>query len=503
MTTIYLDNNATTAVSRPVFRSMATVLRRHHGNPSAIHAAGRTAASILQNAREDVASAIHAQPSEIIFTGSATEANNQVLETLSDFHSPRRNRILSTPIEHPSIMQHLSHLADRGVEIAAIPVDDRGRVIIERLKEQIDENTFLICCMLANNEIGTIQDVRAVVDVARLHDLHVHCDCVQALGKIPVDVQELGVDFASFSAHKLYGPKGVGALFVRSGAPIAPLLHGGNQEAGLRAGTEGVHNIAGMGAACRAVPELLARAHRVASRRDFVLEELRRLEPKLVINSPSEHCLPNTLNLTFPGVQNAVLLAVLDMHGIAVSAGSACHAAEPTPSHVLTAIGLSGEQANETVRISLSHRTTSRDLRYAIRVFRDFFEGRTPAIPFLRPSQIDEAFLFDENNYLLDVRFEVERKLMRGLPNTHDTSVVSFRRTLHHIPKEKRVVVVCSTGFDATAIAYSLHKLGYPRVAILLGGVVAWQIQQPKLYRQFAGTNCEKLSPRGRGNPVG
>ena len=491
-----LDSNATTPVSRRVRKRMGRVLKRHHGNPSAAHGAARAAATIMQDSREAVALAVNAEAAEIFFTGSATEANNQVLKVLASRTDPSRKRILSTPIEHPSIMQTLAHLEDTGFEVDYLPIDEDGRVVVERVEALLDTSTFLVCCMLANNEIGTIQDVEAISAIARRHGIPVLSDCVQALGKLPVDVRRLGVDYATFSAHKLHGPKGVGALFVRDGASIGPLLHGGHQEAGLRAGTEGVHNIAGFAEACRALPELLAASSAVAARKAELLAALRAHAPALVVHSPAEQSLPNTLSVRFPGVKNAVLMALLEMHGIAVSAGSACNAAETTPSHVLSAIGLTPEQAEETIRISLSSRSSSRDLRYAAGVFADFFAGKAPSIPFLRPSQATEAFLFDDDNYLLDVRFEIERKLLRGLPNSHDASVIGFGRYVHHIPKQKNVVVICSTGVDATAIAYALHKRGYERVCILLGGVIAWQIQLPKLYKRLGGANITKLAAR-------
>jgi cysteine desulfurase len=495
---VNLDNNATTSVSKPVRKTIDAVLRRHHGNPSSNYGAGRSAAAILEDSRAAIARVVNAEPKEIFFTSGATEANNQVLKALCEFQPRGMNRILSTPIEHPSIMRSLEHLEGRGFKVDWIAVDSDGRVLVDQLEERIDPNTFLVCCMLANNEIGTIQDVASIASIARRHGALVLSDCVQALGKIPVDVRALGIDYASFSAHKLHGPKGVGALFVRSGSPIAPHLHGGHQEAGVRAGTEGIHNIAGFAEACRAVPALLDQSGAVAAHRDSLVAELRKIEPRLAVNSPSEGCLPNTLNLTFPGVNNAALMAFLDMNGIGVSLGSACNASETTPSHVLRAIGLTEEQASETIRISFSNQTSPRDLRYTLRAMRDFLKGKAPAIPFLRPSQLDEAFLFDEENYLLDVRFEVERRLMKGLPNSHDASVISFGSYVHHVPKEKNVVVICSTGFDATAIAYALHQRGYRRVGVLLGGVVGWQMQQPELRKRLGGRNITKLTPRAR-----
>lgn len=495
---INFDNNATTVVSKRVRKRMGSVLRRHHGNPSALYGSARCAAAILEESREAVARAVSAEADEIFFTSGATEANNQVLKVLAEHHHPSRSRILTTPIEHPSIVHTLGYLEAKGIKVEFIPVAADGRVLVDRLEEQIDENTFLICCMLANNELGTIQDLPAISAIARRHGIAVLSDCAQALGKIPVDVNLLGVDYATFSAHKLHGPKGVGALFLRRNSPIAPLLHGGHQEGGLRAGTEAVHDIAGFAEACRGVPDLLAKRETVAARKDFLLAELKALKPDLIVNSPARDCLPNTLNLSFPGVNNAVLMGVLDMYGIAISLGSACSTSETTPSHVLSAIGLTDERASETIRISLSDETSATDLRRAIRVFRDFFENKTPSIPLLRPSQVHEAFLYDEKNFILDVRFEIERKLQKGLPNSHNASVISFGRYLHQIPKNRNIVVVCSVGIDASSIAYSLHKRGYRSVAVLLGGIVGWQLQQPKLYQRLGGKNITKIEPRGR-----
>lgn len=496
---VNLDNNATTAVSKRVRKAISRVLRKHHGNPSAQHSAGREAASILQESREAVARAINAQPDEIVFCGSATEANNQVLMALSEHADPAKNRILSTPIEHPSILHSLAQLEKRGFAVDFIPVDEDGRVSLPGLEEKISSQTVLICCMLANNEIGTVQDLTAVSEIAGRHSIPLLSDCVQALGKISIDVKALAVDYATFSAHKLHGPKGVGAIYIRSGSAIAPLIHGGHQERGLRAGTEGVHNIAGFAEACRALPDLLAQCDAVAARKAEILGALRRCAPDLTVNSPADHCLPNTLSVTFPATSNSVLMATLDNHGIAVSAGSACNAAETTPSHVLIALGLTPEQADQTIRLSLSDLTSPRDVRYAIRVFDDFFSGKTPSIPFLRPSQASEAFLFDEQNFVLDVRFEIERRLQKGLPNSYNASVLSFDRYVHAIPKDKNIVVVCSTGADATAIAYALYKRGYEQVCILLGGVIGWRVQQPILYKRLGGTNITKLTPLARG----
>jgi cysteine desulfurase len=495
---VYLDHNATTVVTRKVARKMARVLRRHYGNPSSLYRIARDSASILEGAREAVARTINAKPEEITFTGSATEANNQVLKVLGEIHHPSKNKIISTPIEHPSVMETLSHLETRNTKVEYLPVDAGGRVTVEALEEMIGQDTYLVCCMLANNEIGTIQDVAGMAEIAHRRGALLFSDCVQALGKLPVDVEELGVDYATFSAHKIHGPKGVGALYVRSGAPVQPFIHGGHQEAGMRAGTEAVHSIAGMAEACRAVPELLSKMEATAARKAAFARELAEIAPGLCINSPDEGCLPNTLSATFPGVNNAVLMAALDLYGVAVSAGSACSTSETTPSHVLKAIGLSDEQADRTIRFSLSGGTSPKELRYALGIIRNHLEGKTPSIRILKPSQLDERLLFDEDSYILDIRFWHERKILKGLPNSFEASFVSFKKYLHHVPRDKQVIVVCMGGVDAVPIAYSLKSKGYDRVSFLLGGVTGWRFAQPRLYARYAGTNITRLEPRGR-----
>jgi len=493
---VYLDNNATTRVTPHVARAMSAVLKRRFGNPSSLYRIGRDAAAVVEDARQVVATTIHAEPDEIVFTGSATEANNQVLTVLTDIHYPTRRKIVSTPIEHPSVMATLAHLEGRGVSVEFLPVDRLGRVVLAALDAAIDTNTFLVCCMLANNELGTIQDVVQVTRTAHARGVTVLSDCVQALGKMPIDVRALGIDYATFSAHKLHGPKGVGAVFVRRGAPFRAFLHGGHQEAGMRAGTEGVHNIAGFAAACRALPTVLPRMGETARRTQLLADELRRLKPDIVINSPQQGCLPNTLSVTFPDVTNTVLMAALDLYGVAVSAGSACSAGETKPSHVLKAIGLSDDAAHQTIRFSLAEDTSVKDLRYVLRVLRDHLDGKTPAIRALRASQVDHHFLFDDANYILDVRFWHERKLLKGLPNSHEASFVSFKKYVHHVPRNKHVLVVCMGGVDAIPIAYALKSKRCDNVSFLLGGVVGWRIAQPDLYARYAGTNVTAIEPR-------
>jgi cysteine desulfurase len=493
---VYFDNNATTAISRRVNRRMARVLRRHHGNPSSLYRIAREAAAVIEESREVVARTINAEANEVFFTGSASEANNHVLKALSEIFHPRKRKIVSSPIEHPSVMSSLEYLEGKGIRVQFMPVDKEGRVLIESLEDMLDDDTFLVCCVLANNEIGTIQELRRISEISKEHGVLVMSDCVQALGKIPLDVEDLGIDYATFSAHKLHGPKGIGALFVREGSPFQPLIHGGHQEAGMRAGTEAVHSIAGFAEACRGVGRLLSKRERTAARKRAFIDELRKVKPDIALNSPPEDCLPNTASITFPGCNNALLMANLDLHGVSVSAGSACSTSEIKPSHVLKAIGLSDEQANETLRLSISEDTSLRDVRYVVGVLRDQLEEGAHSIRILRPAQADRAFLFDQGNYILDIRFWHERKLLKSLPNSFEASFIGFRRYIHHVPRDKHVLVVCMGGFDAVFAAVALRSRGFEDVSVLLTGVAGWRIRQSELYRRYAGLNVTKLEPR-------
>lgn len=493
---VYFDNNATTAVSPKVRRRMTRVLRRHPGNPSSLYRIAREAAAILEESREIVARTINAQASEVFFTGSASEANNHLLKALSDIFHPRKRKIVSSPIEHPSVMSTLEYLEGKGTRVQFMPVDKEGRVLVESLEDMLDDDTFLVCCVLANNEIGTIQDLRRISEISREHGVLIMSDCVQALGKIPLDVEDLGIDYATFSAHKIHGPKGVGALFVREGCPLQPFIHGGHQEAGIRAGTEAVHSIAGFAEACRAVDRLLSKRDRTTARKRAFIDELRKVKPDIGINSPAEGCLPNTTSITFPGVSNALLMANLDSHGVSVSAGSACSTSETTPSHVLKAIGMSDEQANETLRFSISEDTSGRDVRYVVGVLREQLEGGGHSIGILRPAQADRAFLFDRGNCILDVRFWHERKLLKSLPNSFEASFIGFRRYIRHVPRDKHVLVVCMGGFDSIFAAVALRSRGFENVSVLLTGVAGWRIRQSELYRRYAGLNVTRLEPR-------
>lgn len=494
---VYLDHNATTNVSSHVHRKMNQVLQHHYGNPSSFYGIARKSAEIMEQARGHVANAIRADSHEIYFTGCATESNNAVLKSVSAHFFPKKKKIISTPIEHPSVLNTLAYLETQGIVVEYCPVDRQGRVLLAELEKQIDDQTFLICCILANNETGVIQDIPAVTRIARGHDVLVLTDCVQALGKIPVDVHGWDVDYASFSAHKLYGPKGIGALYVKQGSPFTPLLHGGHQENGLRAGTESLHNIAGFGAACQDVNRLLADAQRIRALKSQLTQQLKEIKPDCVINSPEAEaeCLPNTLSITFPGVENAGLMGMLDYRGVAVSAGSACSTGEDKPSHVLKAIGVSDQAARETIRVSLGHTTSARDIRYMTQVVQEYMEGRTPFVNMITPAQLNETMLFDGQTYILDVRPPDDRKRFRGLPNSHEVSPFSVEKYLDQFPKDKQILVVCPGGGLSFMISYYLKAKGFKHVSNLRGGLDSWRKRRSDLYQKYAGQNVTVLQP--------
>lgn len=492
---VYLDHNATTSVSRHVRRKMNHVLKQDYGNPSSLYGIARKSAEIMGKAREQVADAIHADPHEICFTGCATESNNAVLKSVSNYFYPQKKKIISTPIEHPSVINTLEFLKTQGIVVEYCPVDRQGRVLPAELEKLIDEDTFLICCMLANNEIGTIQDIPAIMKIAKQHNVLVLSDCVQALGKIPVDVHGLGIDYATFSAHKLYGPKGVGAIYIKQGSPFKSFIHGGHQENGLRAGTESLHNIAGFGVACRDVNKLLTRTKQIRELKHQFIQQIREIKPDCVINSPEEDCLPNTISITFPNVNNAGLLAMLDYHGVAVSSGSACNTGEDKPSHVLKAIGLSDETVRETIRISLGCNTTARDIRYTTKVVQDCVNGRTPVVYMITPAQLNETILFDEQTYVLDVRPPDHRRKFKGLPNSHEVPSLSVEKYLDQLPKDKQILVVCPGGGLSFVVAYYLKAKGFKHITNLIGGLDGWRKRHSDLYQKYAGQNVTVLQP--------
>jgi len=358
---LYLDYNATTPVDPRVIEAMLPYLRTHCGNPSSDHIYGRTAKAAVDQARAEVAALIGAQPAEIVFTGCATEANNLALQGAARalFSNRRRRTLLYSAVEHPSVAQPMRHLASAGWAVAEIPVDAGARVDADAL--EIDSDVALVSVMLANNEVGTIQPIRAIAEQARAAGALLHVDAAQAVGKIAVDVDELGCDLLTLAGHKFYAPKGVGALYVRAGTALEPIQYGASHEHGLRPGTENVPHIVALGEAARLARTTLAQgAARMTALRDRLHGLLVAAIPGLHLNGHPTERLPNTLNVSFPAVAGWQVLAAAPT--VAASTGSACHAGDHAVSGVLAAMGLTREAAAGAVRLSLGRFTTESEI---------------------------------------------------------------------------------------------------------------------------------------------
>ena len=366
MKRIYLDHNATTPLHPDVLEAMTPYLTNRFGNGSSIHAYGREARNAIDAAREQVADLIGAKsPSEIVFTGSGTEADNHAIKGLAELQKSRNggHHIITSSVEHHAVLHTCQHLEKRGFDVTYLPVDRYGRIHTDTLREAIRETTILISIMHANNETGTVQPIADIAEIAAAHSIPIHTDAVQSVGKLPVNVQELGISLLSLSGHKLYGPKGIGALYIRRGTRLDNLMHGGSHERNRRAGSENVPAIVGIGAAAQ-----IAKTNRevYVGHLDHLTRKLRdglhkRLDG-LYENGHPEHCLPGTLNISFEFVEGESLILRLDMEGICVSTGSACTSGSMEPSHVLAALGLQPRLAQGTVRFSLGRDNTEAEI---------------------------------------------------------------------------------------------------------------------------------------------
>jgi cysteine desulfurase len=361
MKRIYLDNAATTGVRPEALNAMLPFLTERYANPSSPHSSGQLVRHALDGAREKTAAAIGARPTEIVFTGGGSEADSLAIFGIMDAYAERGKGFVTCAIEHHAVLHAADALRRRGADVTILPVDADGFVDPEALRAALTDETVLVSIMHANNEIGVIQRVRGLADVAHARGALVHTDAIQSVGHLGVDVADLGIDALTMSAHKFEGPKGVGALYVKRGVRVRPRVVGGSQEFGKRAGTENVAGIVALAAALEAaVGELDDCSHRVGSLRDDLIDAALERIPDAALNGSRVHRLPNNASLRFAGCDASALMMALDLAGIEVSTGSACTSGSLEPSHVLTAIGLEPDAARGTVRFSLG-RTTSRD----------------------------------------------------------------------------------------------------------------------------------------------
>jgi cysteine desulfurase len=352
---VYFDYNATTPLAPEVLEAIIAASREHFGNASSVHHFGQRAKAALDDARSAIAALIHAEPSEIVYTSGGTESDNFAIRGAADALEPTgRRHLVASAIEHEAVLNTLKALSRRGWRITLVPVDQSGIVDPDRLRELVTKETALVSVMHANNEIGTIQPVAELAAIAHQSGALMHTDAVQSVGKIPVDVRALGIDLLSLSAHKFNGPKGAGALWIKRGTRMQPILTGGKHERSRRAGTENVPALVGMGVAARlAVSKLTTEAARVGALRDRLEDGILRSVPGTVLNGAPASRVPNTTNISFDRVEAESLLIALDLEGVAVSTGSACSSGTLEPSHVLRAMGLATHRTQNSLRFSL------------------------------------------------------------------------------------------------------------------------------------------------------
>jgi cysteine desulfurase len=371
---VYIDYNATTPL-RPEVKTAITEDLDIFGNASSMHASGRLAHSRVEEARSSVEKLIGAKSHTVFFTSGGSESNNAVFQTMRQLASAPngsplkegRREFITSSIEHPCVLNSARYLQSLGFKVYFIQVDEYGKIDMDAFKKALSDNTLLVSIMMANNEIGTIQDIKEISSLTKACGALMHTDAVQALGKIPVNVDDLGVDYLTASAHKIYGPKGIGALYARKGSPLLPLIHGGHQEDGLRAGTYNNIGILGFGAAAKiAGEELDTYGKETAMLRDCLREGLVKAIPNIKINGHPKDVLPNTLNVSFPGAEGEAILLSMDLIGIEASTGSACASGSLEPSHVLMATGVGPELAHGSIRFSLGWGITVEDIDYII-----------------------------------------------------------------------------------------------------------------------------------------
>ncbi len=369
MKRIYLDYAATTPTRLEVVQAMLPYYSDAFGNPSSLYSYGLEARQAIEAARSKVAAAIGAKKEEIVFTGGGSEADNLAIKGVAFANARKGNHIITSVIEHHAVLATCKFLEKRGFKVTYLPVDKYGLVDPAKVRKAITEKTILISVMHANNEIGTIQPIAEIGKIARNAKVYFHTDAVQTIGHLPVDVNELKVDMLAMSAHKFYGPKGVGVLYVRKGTRIVPLINGGEQEMGRRAGTENVPGIVGLGKAIElAVLEMAPEAERLTALRNKLIQGIPERIEKVQLNGHPERRLPNNVNFSVEYIEGESTCLNLDLEGICISTGSACSSAEAKPSHVLLAIGLSPEKARSSLRFTLGRLTTTEDLERVLEV---------------------------------------------------------------------------------------------------------------------------------------
>ena len=363
----YFDNSATTRVKDEVFKEMIPYLSIEYGNPSSLYSIGRSAKRAISEARRRVASLINCSPEEIYFTSCGSESDNTALKGIAYANKEKGNHIITSKIEHPAILNSCKNLENKGFKISYIDVDKDGMLNLEKLESEITDRTVLISIMYANNEIGTIEPIKEIAQIAHSHGIIFHTDAVQAVGNIPIDVKKMNIDMLSLSGHKLYAPKGIGALYVKSGIEFERFMDGGHQEKNKRSGTENVAEIVALGKACQIAEKNIEQyQQKLKNLRDYCLNKIQEKIPDIHINGTMERRLPGNINISFKDLNSGELLLRLDEVGICASGGSACSSKEASPSHVLTAIGLPSELSKGALRLTFGDYNSIEDVDYLV-----------------------------------------------------------------------------------------------------------------------------------------
>lgn len=367
MKTIYFDNNATTQTDEEVLKAMLPYFVENYGNPSSIYKIGRENRKAVEEARKKVATALNCEPDEIYFTSGGSEADNTAIRGIAYQYQKKGNHIITSKIEHPAVLETCKQLEKEGFEVTYVGVKENGILDLEELKSAIKATTILISVMFANNEIGTIQPMQEIGEIAQKHHIFFHTDAVQAVGSVSIDVKALHIDALSLSAHKFYGPKGIGALYMKKGIQFGKLINGGHQEKNKRAGTENVPGIVGLGKAIELAYENLEEHNKtIQALRDYYVAQVEEKIPYIHINGDRKKRLPGNSNISFRFIEGEGLLLNLDLKGICASSGSACTSGSLDPSHVLLAIGLPHEIAHGSLRISIGKYNTKEEIDYVV-----------------------------------------------------------------------------------------------------------------------------------------
>ena len=399
MKRIYLDHAATTPVDPRVLEEMLPYFTEKYGNPSSVYQEGREARRAVEAARLQIAQTINADPQEIYFTAGGSESDNWAIKGIALKNKARGNHIITTEIEHHAVLHTCEYLEKQGFEVTYLPVDEQGMISLEDLKKAIKDETILVSIMFANNEIGTIEPIKEIGEIVKAKGILFHTDAVQAFGNIPVDVKDLNVDLLSLSSHKVYGPKGIGALYIRKGVPIESLVHGGAQERRRRAGTENTASIVGFGKAAElASQELDQNITHMKTLRDALIDGVMEKIPQVRLNGHPTERLPGNANFCFDYIEGESILLSLDLIGVAGSSGSACTSGSLDPSHVLLAIGLPAGIAHGSLRLTIGKSTTMEDIAYVVDHLVEIIERLRKMSPIDANTPIDDA-VYDHSHH--------------------------------------------------------------------------------------------------------